>query len=59
MNARVFGANEYITQFRSNGCPVCRNYGVKYFDRTKDSLKYRVYVCSKCKRVVKREIKEC
>ena len=59
MNAREYGESEYIAHFRSNGCPVCHSFGIKYFDRTKDTLKYRVYVCSKCKRVVKREIKEC
>lgn len=59
MSSREYGESEYIANFHSNGCPVCRSYGVKHFDRTKGRLKYRVYACSKCKRVIKREIKEC
>lgn len=37
-------------------CPNCKGEKVKIFQRTKGTITYTVYVCEKCKCVIKREI---
>lgn len=48
---------EYRERFNTDGCPECRSYKIEEYERTKSDMRYKVYVCKKCHRVIKREIK--
>lgn len=54
---REYGADEYFLKFQVDRCPGCKGRKVKVMEREKaGSLRYRVYVCSKCKIVLGREV---
>lgn len=54
---REYGADEYFLRFQAECCPRCKSRKVKLFTREKGgcSLRYRVYICAKCKIVLRRE----
>lgn len=42
----------------SSECPNCRNDNYKYIERTRQGVRYRVWVCRRCRNVVRREIED-
>lgn len=48
---------EYLRKFRLHSCPNCLSRKVETFERTKGETRYTVYVCERCKLVIKREVK--
>ena len=41
---------------KDNECPNCGCKEIKYYERTKGDITYMVYVCRKCKNVIRREL---
>lgn len=56
MNEREYSPKEYVAKFRVHSCHNCLSRKVKEFERTKGDMTYRIYVCARCKNVIKREI---
>lgn len=53
---REYSEQAYIAKFGQNCCSKCGDRHVKCYERTKDGNEYKVYVCDKCKIVLRREM---
>lgn len=53
---REYSEQTYIAKFGINCCSKCGDRHVKCYERTKDGNEYKVYVCDKCKIVLRREM---
>lgn len=47
---------EKLKDKKNNGCPFCGGKDIKVFRRTKGEITYIVYVCQKCRNVLRREL---
>lgn len=61
MNERIteYTPKQYYGKFGNISCPNCKSLQVKEFIRSKGGMRYRVYVCARCKFAVGREIVKC
>ncbi len=55
MIEREYTEKEYYTKFQVHSCPRCLSHKVIVNVRTKTDMAYKVYICAKCKGIIRRE----
>ena len=54
-----FTQEEYFIAFGVERCQVCGSRRVKRYHRTHSDMEYTVFICSRCKCVLGRQIGKC
>lgn len=47
---------EYREKFHESSCPKCLSRKVEVQIRTKGGMAYKIYICNRCRGVIKREV---
>lgn len=57
--SKLYTKSTYKERFGFSSCPICGSRQIRTLKRMMKGSEYTVYICTGCKRVVKREFEEC